>query len=71
MKPALIHEIDRLADWIGADGWMLVRSRRHVIVEFITDTGPVRQTFSLSPSDQRAQLNRRASLRRAMRRNAA
>lgn len=51
MKPALIHEVDRLAD-----GWILVRSRRHVIVEFITDTGPV---------------NRRASLRRAMRRNAA
>lgn len=70
MKHALIQEIDRLAELIDADGWALVRSNRHIIIEFQTDAGPVRQTFSSSPSDQRAQRNRRAELMRAIRRAA-
>lgn len=71
MKPRLIREIDRLADALGAYNWILVRQRRHVMVEFHFATGSVRQTFSTSPSDHRTQQNRQAELRRAVGRAAA
>lgn len=68
MKRSLYIEIDRLADHAGADGWVLVRCGRHAVVDFIFPQGAVRQVFAISPSDVRAKLARRTSLRRAARR---
>ena len=71
MSPRLAREIDNLADALGADGWVLVRQRNHAVVDFIFDHGPVRQVFSLTPSDGRVHLNRRAAAARSIRRATA
>jgi len=68
MTPRLYREIDDLAAYIGADSWILVRQRRHVVVDFTFDAGSIRQVFASTPSDCRAHRNRRATAARAIRR---
>jgi hypothetical protein len=67
MKPRVLAAIDRLADETGADGFTVVRASRHLIVIFHYADGDVRQVLSATPSDHNAYRNRRAELRRAIR----
>lgn len=71
MKHSLHRQISDLADYLGADGWVLVRQNRHAVVEFTFTDHAIRQTFACTPSDHRAAVNARAGVRRAARRYAA
>jgi hypothetical protein len=70
MQPRLYRQIDNLADWLGADGWTLVRQNRHAVVEFQFAAGSLRQVFACTPSDVNAGRAARTSAMREMRRAA-
>jgi len=61
------REIDKLAELFGADAWVLVRSGRHLVIDFTFEDGVLRQIFSCTPSCRRAGLNQRATMRRHLR----
>lgn len=70
MQPRLYRQISNLADFLGADGWTLVRQNRHAVVEFNMPSGAMRQTFACTPSDVRSEINARAFAVRQARRAA-
>ena len=61
------RHLTELAEAIGATSYVVVRFRKHLVVDFIIDEVPVRQVLSSSPSDVRAMRNQLASLRRSRR----
>ena len=66
MKSRTIRQLDRLAASIGATGWVLIRERKHLLVDFHMPDGPLRQVMSASPSDRRASANVAAGARRSV-----
>lgn len=67
MQSRIHRDIDRLAADLGADAWVLVRSNKHLIIEFMFTDITVRAVMASTPSDQRARHNCRAHVRRAVR----
>ena len=61
------RHLTQLADAIGASSFVVVRFRKHLIVDFVINDAKVRQVVSASPSDVRAVRNQLASLRRSRR----
>ena len=67
MKAKAIRDVTAIADAVGADGWVLVRECRHLVVEFRFAGRSVRQVMAATASDRRARANIEAELRRALR----
>lgn len=61
----MTRRLHRLAAIVGAEGFVIVRSRRHLIVDFMFAGTPIRQVLAATPSDHRAGRNALAQLRRA------
>lgn len=59
------RQLHQLAAIVGAEGFVIVRSRRHLIVDFMFAGRPVRQVLSATPSDWRSRRNAAAHIRRA------
>jgi len=57
--------LSELAAIVGAEGFVVVRSRRHLIVDFMFGGTPVRQVLAATPSDWRTSRNQVAQLRRS------
>lgn len=64
MKPAVAREIKQLAAEAGADGWVLVRENRHLVIDFRFADRVVRQVLAATPSGARSRRNEAAWLRR-------
>lgn len=61
------RQLHQLAAIVGADGFVVIRCRRHLIVDFFFAGTPIRQVLAATPSDHRAGRKQIAQLRRAAR----
>jgi hypothetical protein len=64
MKLAVAREIKSIAEEAGADGWVLVRESKHLIIDFRFGPRLFRQVLAATPSGARARRNEVAWLKR-------